>query len=211
MATKTKSKTKSLKKAEVSAPSHRPLVAEGNKLPPTKEIYNGFEIEARYMLLSTKEDYTKQKNGIELYDRTLQKGDKIEQGYILELFKAKDMLDELGIAVDFSPNTVRLRKYGSTYILTLKDRKATKRREVEWELDKKTFYKYWPLTKGARVYKTRHITKVKNHEITFDAFTDRFLLLAEIEVSDETILPTLPRIGNEITGQKEWTNKSLAK
>ena len=66
------------------------------------------------------------------------------------------MLEELGIVLnEFRPNTVRLRKTPEMYILTLKDRKETKRREVEWELDRKTFMNYWKHTKGARVRKVR--------------------------------------------------------
>lgn len=187
------------------------LVGEGNKLPPVRQIYAGYEIEARQLLLTVEDDYTKQKNAVKLYDETLTNGTTIEQGYIHELFKAKEMLDDLGIEVDFTPSTVRLRHHGKKFILTLKDRKSTKRREVEWELDKKTFNKYWPLTKGARVRKTRMMKEVKNQLVTFDAFTDRYLLMVEVEVQSEEALSKVPKMGMDITGQKQWTNKSLAR
>ena len=186
-------------------------MGEDNQLEPLNQIYNGYEIEKRWLLFTKEEDHTKKGNGLELYDQTLQKGVLIEQGYIFDIEQAKEMLDELGITIDFKPNTIRLRKLGDQRILTLKDRKETKRREVEWELDTKTFNKYWKLTKGKRVRKTRWTKEVKGNKIEYDAFTDRLLLLAEIEVQDEKALESLPKLGLDVTGNKAWSNKALAK
>lgn len=199
------------KKPKEQEPSFRPLVAEGTTFKPLKQIYNGFEIEKRWVVLTVEEDHSKAKNGVVLYNRALEKGDAYEQGYILDMDKAREVVSELGIIPDFQPNTVRLRKTPTQYIFTLKDKKETKRREVEWELDKKTFAKYWPLTKGARVTKRRYITEIRGNETIFDAFTDRYLLMAEIEVKDEKLLESLPKMGFEVTGDSTWSNKKLAK
>lgn len=204
-------KKEQLKVQENKKPSFRPLIGEGNKRKPLRQIYNGFEIEKRWVALTKEEDHTKKKNGVILYDRALQNGTPIEQGYILDMDKAREVVSELGIVPEFEPNTIRFRKFGGTYIFTLKDKKETKRREVEWELDKKTFMKYWPLTKGARVTKRRYTTEVRGFETIFDAFTDRYLLLIEIEVKDEKLLDTLPKMGFEVTGDSSWSNKKLAK
>ena len=135
-------------------PAFRSLLSSDNKMAPAKEIYNGFEIEKRWVMLTPEDDYTKGKNGITLYDKALRNGEKFEQGYVTDMDAAIEMLDELGIVPDFKPNTIRLRNIDDkTFILTLKDKKQTKRREVEWELEKKTFNKYWKLTKGARITK----------------------------------------------------------
>jgi CYTH domain-containing protein len=192
--------------------SFRPLVGEGNKFKPLRQIYNGFEIEKRWVVMTVDDDHSKAKNGKQLYNKALENGDSYEQGYIMDQAQAVEMVAELGIVPDFQPNTVRLRKInGKKFIFTLKDKKETKRREVEWELDRKTFNKYWPLTIDHRVTKRRFITNVKGKEVMFDAFTDRFLLMVEIEVKDEKELETLPKMGFDVTNDSSWTNKKLAK
>ena len=203
-------KTKDKKKKASKEPEFRSLLGSDNKFKPLKEVYNGFEIEKRWVIMNKEEDYSKAKNGVILYDDALRKGVQIIQGYV-EMDAAVDMVAELGITVEFKPNTVRLRSFdGKQFILTLKDKKAEKRREVEWELDKKTFQKYWKLTKGRRVRKTRYTKEVKGNKIEFDAFTDRFLLMAEIEVMDEKLLDGLPKLGLDVTTDSSWTNKKLA-
>lgn len=216
MKTKTATKTGRVKtkvpNKSAEPQEFRPLVAKANTFKPLRQIYNGFEIEKRWVILTVEDDYSKAKNGKNLYDKALQNGDAYEQGYIMDMNEAIKMTQELGIVPDFQPNTIRLRKINnSKYIFTLKDKKETKRREVEWELDKKTFLKYWPLTKGHRVTKRRYITEVKGNEVMFDAFTDRYLLMVEIEVKDEAKLDSLPKMGFEVTGDSSWTNKKLAK
>jgi CYTH domain-containing protein len=209
---KTKIKKDKVKSPPPSIADHRPLLAEGNKLKPTREIFNGFEIEKRWLLATHEEDYTKKKNSISLYDKTLRDGKRYEQGYITDEDKMVEVAQALGIIPDFKPKTMRLRKIGTNlFILTLKDKKETKRREVEWELDQKTFKKFWPLTKGHRVYKTRTEKETKNGLLVMDAFTDRYLLMAEIEVKDEKSLDDLPKLGFDVTKDSSWSNKALSK
>lgn len=200
------------RKEKVTKQEFRPLVAPETKFKPAKELFNGYEIEKRWVLMTIEEDHTKQKNALKIYNDALEKGEKYQQGYIKDFQIAIEMLQALGIKLnEFQPNTVRLRRTPKQFILTLKDRKETKKREVEWELDKKVFLHYWKHTKGSRVYKTRWETVVKKKTVVFDAFTDRILLMAEIEVSDESELENLPKLGMDVTGIKEWTNKSLSR
>lgn len=189
----------------------RPLITENTTFKPVRQIYSGFEIEKRYLLLTPDEDTSKKKNGQQIYNEVLESGTPIEQGYVKDIQVAKEVLDNLGIELDFKPNTIRVRKYGKDYILTVKDRKELKKREVEWELSKKQFQDIWALTKGARVTKKRLIKKIKGHTVEIDAFTDRFLLIAEIEVTDESQLEGLPKLGMDITGNKAFSNKALSK
>jgi CYTH domain-containing protein len=210
---KEKKKNKAAKAEAAEQPKQfRSLLGEGNALPPAKEVYNGFEIEKRWVLLTPDNDYTKGSNGVALYDKALQNGEEYKQGYITDFEAAREMLEELKIEIDFKPNTVRLRSIADkTFILTLKDKKETKRREVEWELDKKTFYKFWKLTKGARITKRRYETVIKKQAAVLDAFTDRYLLMAEIEVMDEAQLENLPKLGYDVTTDSKFTNKAMAK
>jgi CYTH domain-containing protein len=192
---------------------HRPLVNPQSKFKPVKELYNGFEIEKKFILATVEEDHTKNKNALTMYNEVLEKGTEIRQGYVKDFSIAHEMLQELGIELtdDFRPNTVRLRQYGDEYILTLKDKKETKRKEVEWGLDKKVFMKFWKHTKGSRVYKKRLIKKLKGFAVEYDAFTDRFLLLAEVEVTTEADLKKVPRLGMDVTNNSQWSNKNLSR
>lgn len=190
----------------------RPLIKPDSKMKPLKQIFNGFEIEKRQLLLTVEEDHTRAKNGLVTYNEVLENGVDIRQGYIKDVQQAKSVLTELGISLnEFQPNTIRLRKYGTKYILTLKDNKGTKKREVEFKLSRAQFNKYWPITKGARVTKKRLEKKIKGHLFEIDAFTDRFLLIAECEVQSEEALTAVPKMGMDITGNSSWTNKRLSK
>lgn len=201
-----------LKKQTEEVLGFRPLIDPDSKLIPLKQIFNGFEIEKRFLLCTKEEDFSRKKNAHEVYDEILREGTVIEQGYIKDIQRAVEILTELGISLqEFKPNTIRLRKYGKDLILTLKDRKETKKREVEFELTKAQFKAYWPDTKGARITKKRLVKKFKGWEFELDAFTDRFLVIAECEVDDEKELDKVPKLGKDITNDKNWTNKTLSR
>lgn len=200
----------------------RPLISPTSKFKPVKQLFNGFEIEKKFIMLTKEEDYTKSKNGMVLYDDVLCNGVSIDQGYIKDIQEAVKMLTKLGIDLnEFKPNTIRLRKFGPgynkggiskhRYILTLKDKKETKTREAEFKLRESQFNEWWPFTQGARVYKKRMVKKIKGFDFELDAFTDRFLLLAECEVMDEADLKKVPKLGNDVTNDKNWSNKALSK
>lgn len=190
----------------------RPLVKPESKTQPVKQIFNGFEIEKRFVLATIEEDHTRKKNALNTYNEVLETGTSIEQGYIKDIQEAVRVLKELGIELnDFKPNTIRLRKYGTEFILTLKDRKEVKKREVEFKLSRRKFREYWPLTMGSRVTKKRLVKKIKGWDVEIDAFTDRFLLIAEIEVTEESELEKVPTLGMDVTGNSNWTNKTLSK
>lgn len=200
----------------------RPLIDPNSKLIPLKQLFAGYEVEKKQVLATKEEDHTKKKNSLVFYNETLEAGVSIEQGYIKDIYQAVDMLKELGIVPnEFKPNTIRLRRFGegykekgispTKYVLTLKDKKETKTREVEFKLSKDQFDKYWPLTHGARVQKKRMKKEIKGFEFEIDAFTDRFLLLAECEVTDEAELIKVPKLGMDVTNNNTWSNKALSK
>lgn len=138
----------------------RPLIKPDSKMKPLKQIFAGYEIEKRQLLCTKEEDHTKRKNALTTYNEVLEHGTEIKQGYIKDIQKAVEILTQLGISLnEFKPNTIRFRKYGTKYILTLKDRKDTKKREVEFKLSRTQFLKYWPLTKGSRIYKKSVLRK----------------------------------------------------
>lgn len=200
----------------------RPLIDPSSKLKPVKQIFIGEEIEKKFILLTIEQDYTKNKNGMTLYDEVLKEGVTIDQGYVKDIQEAVVILQELGISLnDFKPNTIRLREFGVgfktkgiskyRYVLTLKDKKPGKTREAEFRLNQEQFEKYWPKTKGARVYKKRMIKTIRKHNFELDAFMDRFLLIAECEVEKQEMLEKVPVLGNDVSNDKNWSNKALAK
>lgn len=201
---------------------HRPLIDPNSKMQPVTQLFSGFEIEKKQILLTLKEDYTKNKNGLEIYNEVLEKGVLINQGYIKDIQEAVKILKELKISLkDFKPNTIRLREFGPgfkaknisscKFVLTLKNKKETKKREAEFKLTHKQFEKYWGLTEGNRIQKKRMRKIIKKHEFEVDAFVDRILLLAECEVVDENNLKNIPQLGVDVTNDKNWSNKALSK
>lgn len=208
--------------SKTSEPEFRPLIDETSTFKPVKEIYSGYEIEKRLLLLTVEKDHSKKSNAITIYNEVLKDGVLIDQGYVKDIAMAVEMLQALGIKPkDFKPNTIRLRKFYEghkekgiskyKYVLTLKDKKETKKREVEFKLSKEQFDKYWPETAGARVQKKRLRKKIKGFEFEIDAFTDRVLLIAECEVKDEKDLAKVPIFGMDITNLKDWSNKALSR
>lgn len=200
----------------------RPLINPNSKFQPMKQIFAGYEIEKRQLLLTVEKDFSKKGNALLIYDEVLREGVLINQGYIKDLPTAAAALQELGVELnEFKPNTVRLREFGPgyktkkvspyRYVLTLKDRKETKKREVEFKLTKSQFEKYWPSTEGARVQKKRMRKKIKGFNFEMDAFTDRILFIAECEVNDEKDLKKVPGIGMDVTNDNRWSNKSLSR
>lgn len=200
----------------------RPLVNPDSKLKPLKQIFAGYEIEKRQVLLTLEEDHTRGKNGLTIYNEVLSEGVLIDQGYVKDIQVAVRILNELGISLnEFKPNTIRFRRFGFgykvkkvskfRYVLTLKDRKETKKREVEFKLTESQFQKYWPETIGARVQKKRMWKRNKGFDFEMDAFVDRILLIAECEVDDEARLEKVPILGMDVTNNSLWTNKTLSK
>lgn len=200
----------------------RPFINPTSKIPPLKQVFAGFEIERRQILMTLEEDHTKRKNALTTYNEVLEQGVLVDQGYIKDIVVAVRILEELGIDLnEFKPNTIRFRRFGDgykkkdispyRYILTLKDRKETKKREVEFKLSKPQFDKYWPETIGARVQKKRLKKKIKGFEFEIDAFVDRVLLIAECEVDQEDQLEKVPALGMDVTNNKLWTNKTLSR
>jgi CYTH domain-containing protein len=218
---KSKPKKKSLFPSEEEL-GFRPFISPDSKIAPLKQVFAGYEIERRQILLTLEEDHTKRKNALTIYDEVLRDGVQIDQGYIKDIPTAAQVLQELGINLnEFKPNTIRFRKFGPgfaekeispfKYILTLKDRKESKKREVEFKLSREQFQKYWAYTEGSRLVKKRLKKKIKGHLFEIDAFMDRVLLIAECEVDHESKMAMVPTLGMEVTNNKLWTNKTLSR
>ena len=79
-----------------------------------------------------------------------------------------------------------------------------------------TFDRMWPLTKGRRLTKRRR--RVPEGALTWqvDEFTDRRLILAEVELPAEDVVVEIPQwlrplVIREVTGEEEFQDQRLAR
>lgn len=103
----------------------------------------------------------------------------------------------------------------SRYTRTVKFGRGISRVELEEDTDRTLFDALWPLTATARVRKRRHAIREGGHTWEIDVFTDRELVLAEVELrsADESVcLPAwLERfVVRDVTDEPEFINANLA-
>jgi CHAD domain-containing protein/CYTH domain-containing protein len=99
---------------------------------------------------------------------------------------------------------------------TVKGGTGLARLEIEEECSAALFARLWPLTKGRRVTKRRHLVRHEELEWAIDEFTDRKLVLAEVELPSrdaEVVLPPwlAPVVRREVTGEAAYVNAVLAR
>jgi CHAD domain-containing protein/CYTH domain-containing protein len=102
------------------------------------------------------------------------------------------------------------------WIRTVKGGLGLTRLEVEEETSQTLFDQLWPLTQGRRLTKRRYPVRDGDAVWEIDDFTDRELVLAEIELPDadtEVVVPDwlAPHVVREVTGEREYANATLAK
>lgn len=107
------------------------------------------------------------------------------------------------------------------YYRTVKVGTGLVRTELEEETTRAVFEAMWPLTKGRRLKKRRHIVPADADgggtlAWEIDEFTDRKLVLAEIELPDETTEVAIPAwlapvVDREVTGEPAYLNMNLAR
>jgi CHAD domain-containing protein/CYTH domain-containing protein len=99
---------------------------------------------------------------------------------------------------------------------TLKRGEGLVREEMEEETSAAFFEAVWPLTEGRRVRKRRFRVEDNGLVWEVDAFTDRALVLAEVELEtpDRGAEPPewlAPYVVREVTGEAEFLNVNLAR
>src|SRR5256885_14202809 len=91
------------------------------------------------------------------------------------------------------------------------------RLEFEEETSEQFFATVWPLTRGARVFKRRYFVPEGDVTWEIDEFLDRSgLWLAEVElesVDQHVEVPDWlqPVVEREVTEEREYTNRALAR
>jgi CYTH domain-containing protein len=109
------------------------------------------------------------------------------------------------------------RRDGSVrFYRTVKVGRGVERIELEDETDERTFAHLWQLTEGRRLRKRRYRAPFGDDEWEIDEFTDRELVLAELEIPTigydisipEWLAPVLVR---EVTDEPGYANSALAR
>lgn len=156
-------------------------------------------------------------------DARARSGVEIERKYLLrELPRAMPEATIKEIVQGYLPGTrliERLRRVrvGDTerYYRTVKSGTGMVRSELEEECTRDVFDALWPLTEGRRVAKRRHVVSDGALHWEIDEFTDRSLVLAEIELPSADITAEFPAwllsvVERDVTGDSAYVNSSLA-
>lgn len=129
--------------------------------------------------------------------------ERLEQGYL----PGKKLIER-----------VRRSREGRTakHFRTVKGGKGLARIELEEQCSRKVFAALWPLTKGRRVIKLRHNIPEGARVWAIDEFTDRALVLAEVELPStetEVTIPSwlAPHVVREVTEERGFVNAVLAR
>ena len=141
-------------------------------------------------------------------------GVEIERKYLLRglpSYMPEAFVQE--IAQGYLPGTrlvERLRRVRSgeaeRYVRTVKSGTGLVRTELEEECTREVFEALWPLTEGRRVLKRRHVIPDGALHWEIDEFTDRDLVLAEIELPSADITAEFPAwllsvVERDVTGR----------
>jgi CHAD domain-containing protein/CYTH domain-containing protein len=148
---------------------------------------------------------------------------EIERKYLLTALPSLPEGDVLTIEQGYLPGAQlieRLRREvngtGERLTRTVKVGTGLVRTEIEEATTRDVFDALWPLTAGRRVTKRRH--RIADGDMTWeiDEFTDRNLVLAEVELAHDLDRPELPAwleplVVREVTGEAEYVNANLAR
>lgn len=143
---------------------------------------------------------------------------EIERKYLLDATP-----DDLGpgasirqayLAVD-GPTEVRIRDVDGRCILTVKGGHGLERAEVELDIDRERFDALWPLTQGRQLDKTRHRVPVGALVAEVDVYRGALdgLVVAEVEFASRADADDFEPpgwFGRDVTGERGWSNASLA-
>jgi adenylate cyclase len=111
---------------------------------------------------------------------------------------------------------IRLRRRNSHGCLTIKGGHGMSRQEEELEVPRARFVALWPLTRAARISKTRYEIPFHGKTIELDVYKGphRGLITADVEFKscrESAAFQPPPWFGREITGNRRYVNAKLAR
>ncbi|MEO7964355.1 MAG: CHAD domain-containing protein [Gemmatimonadaceae bacterium] len=128
---------------------------------------------------------------------------EIEQGYL----PGKHLIERLRrVAADDGTHWYRTVKIGAGLVRT----------EMEDPCSEELFDSMWPGTDGKRLTKRRHVVPEGALNWEIDEFTDRTLVVAEVELPSADVVPEIPvwleqYVVREVTHEAEYVNFNLAR
>lgn len=168
----------------------------------------GKEVEVKYLFKGTLCGDCLVIAGLPVVD--ISKGTRIMQGY-LPLKIVSQFVEFLRLPENFSAAEARIRDKGGRYLLTVKGEGTLERDEYEKQVDEALFRRLWPLTEGKRVKKIRTQIEYHGHTLEVDYYTDRELIIGEIEFSCVEDAKSVRLPGTDVTADNAYKNKNLAK
>ena len=111
---------------------------------------------------------------------------------------------------------IRLRRKGAEHLITFKSGAGHQRGEIEVSIPKTAFESLWPFTTDGRIAKRRYKIPCDGLCIEMDFYEGphRGLVTAEVEFGSHgqcRAFQPPPWLGREITGQKTYSNHTLAR
>ena len=135
-------------------------------------------------------------------------GRNITQHYLpLELLET--VSEELNFTPKFQPNQLRIRKINNKYSIGAKSKGNLKRSEFEKTITKEEF-KTLEEFREKTIKKIRLMKKTQKETIFFDYYPKHSLIVAEIEFENEKTANNYKTKMKDITGVKEYKNRTLA-
>ena len=175
-----------------------------------------FEIERKYLLKENSEVFTTPNfffyfESLKCLINTIRiRGTEINQGYF-SVNQGVELAEQLGLNIDFVPSEARVRQKGDKYYFTLKSKGLEKRNELETTISQELFENLYSTTQGNRVEKLRLNHNIEGLIYEIDYYKDRKLMVVEVEVKDEKDLEKIIVLGKDVTNDKTYKNKNLAK
>lgn len=145
-----------------------------------------------------------------LVEEVGQAGITIKQGY-LPIHEGIILAKLVQLSYAFNPEEVRIRDKGGSYFITVKGSGDLVRNEEEAQISGSQFHEWWQRTMGKQVYKMRLAKPFRGLTVEFDVYSDRDLVVAEVEFPSVTVADMFNPLGKDVTNNKQYKNKNLAK
>jgi len=175
------------------------------------------EIEKKFLLRENGTDHVTQaelnKLGFEsvqeLVDTVRNEGEHLDQRY-LPLEIGYQIIDNLGEKVDFEIKEARLRDKEGFYNFAIKSDGNVERDELTFPVSGEFYDTIWEIP-TERTSKFRLEVDIGNYTYEIDVYNNMDLILAEVEVTTRDELGNVLSFGKDITYDKSYKNRNLAK
>ncbi len=182
------------------------------------------EIESKFLIWKDGKFYVNERfwdffeSQEEIIERSQSEGTLIEQGY-MSLDSGYELAGRKGISVEFTPIEARLRRKKDssgkeTFTFGMKDDGTSEREDIDEVINRLLFESYWPGTEGNRLVKKRINRQDPNSPllvVEFDVYTDRDLIVAEVEFESREQQGGYHPLGLDITKDPQYKNRNMGR